>query len=194
MSAVITEAPPTRFKLSVEQYHRMGEVGILHEDDGVELIDGELIRMAPIGSLHGGLVSRLTRLLVERAAGRAIVSPRNSVILGEFTEPQPDLAVLKWRDDDYMAAVPVAADTLLVIEVADSSLRYDRDVKLRFYAESGVPEFWIVDAHRRRLLVHREPADRSYRSARTLGEGDAVSCAALPQLRIEVSELFAVGG
>lgn len=193
MIAVITEAQPTRFKLTVDQYHRMGEVGILHENDRVELIDGELIRMAPIGSLHCGLVSRLTRLLVQRVANRAIVSPQNSVILSNVTEPQPDFSLLRWRNDDYMSAVPVAADTLLVIEVADSSLRYDRDVKLRFYAESGVPEFWIVDARRRQLLVYREPAGNRYRSAQTLAEGETAICAALPEVRIGVSELFDVG-
>ncbi len=193
MSAVITDTPPTRFKLTVEQYHRMGEVGILGENDRVELIDGELIRMAPIGSLHLGLVTRLNRLLIERSGGRAVVSPQNSLILSDVTEPQPDFSLLRWRADDYMSAVPVAADTLLVIEVADSSLRYDRDVKLRFYAESGVPEVWIVDARRRQLLVHREPVDGSYRSARTLAAGEAVACTALPQVRIEVDELFATG-
>lgn len=194
MSAVTTESPPTRFKLTVEQYHRMGEAGILHEDDRVELIDGELIRMAPIGSLHAGLVSRLSRLLIERTAGRAVVSPQNPVILSDVTEPQPDLSVLRWRGDDYMGAIPMAVDALLVIEVADSNLRYDRDVKLRFYAESGVPEVWIVDARGRQLLVHREPAGRGYRSLQTLAGGDTAVCAALPQLRIEVGELFAAGG
>jgi Uma2 family endonuclease len=191
MSAVITDTPPTRFKLTVEQYHRMGEVGILRENDRVELIDGELIRMAPSGSLHCGLVARLNRLLVQRAAGRAVVSPQNSLILSEVTEPQPDFSVLKWRSDDYMSATPTAADVLLVIEVADSSLRYDRDVKLRFYAESGVPEMWIVDARRRRLLVQRGPAGGSYRSSETLVGGDAAACTALPDLRVEVGDLFA---
>lgn len=111
MSAVVTETPPTRFKLTVEPYHRMGETGILHEDDRVELIDGELIRMAPIGSLHAGLVTRLTRLLIERVAGRAIVSPQNPVILSRVTEAQPELTLLRWRSDDYMGAVPVATPT-----------------------------------------------------------------------------------
>lgn len=92
-----------------------------------------------------------------------------------------------------MSAVPVAADTLLVIQVADSSLRYDRDVKLRFYAESGVPEVWIVDARGRRLLVYRDRADRSYRYSQSLAEGETAACAALPQLRIDISELFAAG-
>ncbi len=191
MSAVTTEPPLTRFKLSIEQYHRMGELGILGHDDRVELIDGALIRMAPIGSLHGGLVTRLTRLLVERAGGRAVVSPQNSVILSQFTEPQPDLAVLRWRADDYMRRTPNAADTLLVIEVADSSLRYDRDYKLRFYAQSGVPEVWIVDARGACLLRYREPAQEGYREAKTLGAGERIGCEALPELTIGIDELFA---
>lgn len=140
MSAVITRPALTRFKLTVEQYHRMGEAGILHEDDRVELIDGELIRMAPIGSLHGGLLSRLNRLLV--------------------------------------------------IEVADSTLRYDRDYKLRFYAASGVPEVWIVDARGRRALRFLDPGEQGYRVAATLAAGQTLECAGLPALRIGVDELF----
>lgn len=190
MSAVITRAPLTRFKLTVEQYRRMGEAGILHEDDRVELIDGELIRMAPTGSLHGGLVSRLTRLLVERSAGRAVVSPQNPLILSEVTEPQPDLAVLRWRADDYMSRVPTAADALLVIEVADFTLRYDRDHKLRFYSDSGVPEVWIVDARGRRALRFLEPGEQGYRVVATLVAGHTLECAGLPALRIGVDELF----
>ncbi len=193
MTAVITDPPLTRFKLTVEQYHRMGELGILHEDDRVELIDGELIRMAPIGSLHGGLVSRLTRLLVQRAGGRAVVSPQNSVILSDVTEPQPDLAVLRWRADDYMARTPTSADTLLVVEVADSTLRYDRDFKLRFYARSAVPEVWIVDARGRRILRYLEPDADGYRVAQALECGAAAQCAALPELRVSVDELFEAG-
>ena len=191
MSAVLSETPPTRFKLTVEQYHRMGEAGILHEDDRVELIDGELIRMAPIGSMHCGLVSRLNRMLVERAAGRGVVWPQNSLILSDVTEPQPDLVLLRWRADDYMGALPTAAHALLVVEIADSSLRYDRDVKLRFYAESGVPELWIVDVRQPRLLVYREPEGPSYRVGQILVAGETASCSRLPSLRIGCDELFA---
>lgn len=193
MSAVITEPPLTRFKLSVEQYHRMVELGILREDERVELIDGELIRMAAIGSLHGGLVSRLTRLLVQRAGGRAVVSPQNFVILSDVTEPRPDLALLRWRADDYMARTPTAADILLVVEVADSTLRYDRDFKLRFYARSAVPEVWIVDARARRILRYQEPDSDGYRVAQALEGGAAAQCAALPELRVSVDELFESG-
>lgn len=190
MSAVLSDTPPTRFKLTVEQYHRMGELGILREDDRVELIDGELVRMAPIGSMHGGLVSRLNRLLVERVGRAGVVSPQNSVILSDFTEPQPDLAVLRWRADDYMADTPKARDALLVIEVADSSLRFDRDVKLRFYALAGVPEVWIVDVRAKRVLRFTRPEGEGYGSADTLESGDTARCTGVPGLAVGVDELF----
>lgn len=191
MSAVLSDIPPTRFKLTVEQYHRMGELGILRPDDRLELIDGELVRMAPIGSMHGGLVSRLNRLLVERVGRAGIVSPQNPVVLSEVTEPQPDLSVLRWRADDYTADTPQAGDTLLVIEVSDSSLRFDRDVKLGFYAQAAVPEVWIVDVRARRLLAFRAPAGRGYSEALTLGAGESVRCQALPALQVGLDELFA---
>lgn len=190
MSAVLSDIPPTRFKLTVEQYHRMGELGILRPDDRVELIDGELVRMAPIGSMHGGLVSRLTRLLVERVGRSAVVSPQNPVILSEVTEPQPDLTVLRWRADDYTADTPQAGDTLLVIEVSDSSLRFDRQVKLGFYAQAGVPEVWILDLRARRLLVHREPESNGYRVTEVVAAGQQACCAGLPGLCVGLDELF----
>lgn len=190
MNAVLSDIPPTRFKLSVEQYHQMGELGILREDDRVELIDGELVRMAPIGSMHGGLVSRLTRLLVERVGRAGVVSPQNSVILSDFTAPQPDLAVLRWRADDYMADTPRAADALLVIEVADSSLRFDREVKLRFYALAGVPEVWIIDVRGRCLLRFTTPAGERYEVAEVLEAGASATSTGVPGLAVRVDELF----
>ena len=190
MSAVLSDIPPTRFKLTVEQYHRMGELGILRPDDRVELIDGELVRMAPVGSMHSGLVSRLNRLLVERVGRNGVVSPQNPVILSEVTEPQPDLTVLRWRADDYTADTPQAGDTLLVIEVSDSSLRFDRQVKLGFYAQAGVPEVWILDLRARRLLVHREPEGKGYRVAEVRTAGQQVCCAGLPGLCVGLDELF----
>jgi Uma2 family endonuclease len=192
MSAVITDPPLTRFKLCVDQYHRMVELGILREDERVELIDGELIRMAPIGSLHGGLVAHLTHLLVTRTGGRAVIWPQSSVILSEVTEPQPDLAVLRWRADWYTSRTPTAADAALVIEVADSSLRYDRDVKLRYYARAGVPEAWVVDARGRCILRYAERLDDGYRVAQVLTAGAVAQCEALPELAVTVGELFGV--
>lgn len=141
--------------------------------------------------MHGGLVSRLTRLLVERLGRAGIVSPQNPVVLSDVTEPQPDLSVLRWRADDYTAENPRAGDALLVIEVADSSLRFDRDVKLGFYTQAGVPEVWIVDVRARRLLVFRAPSGRAYAEARVLGPGDTAFCGSLPALQVGLDELFA---
>ncbi len=190
MSAVLSDIPPTRFKLTIEQYHRMGELGILGPEDRVELIDGELIRMAPIGSMHSGLVIRLTRLLVQRVGRAGLVSPQNSLILSNVTEPQPDLAVLRWRDDDYLRDTPWSKDALLVIEVADSSLRFDRHVKLGFYAESGVPEVWIVDVRGRQVLRFREPSQRAYAREDVVSAGGVLEGASLPGVRVTVDELF----
>lgn len=190
MSAVLSDVPPARFKLDIEQYHRMGEFGILRPEDRVELIDGELVRMAPIGSMHSGLVSRLTRLLVERVGRTGVVSPQNPVILSRVTEPQPDLTVLRWREDDYMANTPWAPDALLVIEVSDSSLGYDRNVKLLYYAASGVPQVWIVDVRGRQVLDCRAPGPQGYARIEPVGAGGALEGIALPGLRVTVDELF----
>jgi Uma2 family endonuclease len=194
MSAVLTDSPPTRFKLTVEQYHRMGEAGILGPEDRVELIDGELIRMAPIGSMHMGLHSRLNRLLVAQTEGQAVLTPASGLRLSDFTEPQPDFIVLRWRADDYMGKLAHASDALLVIEVSDSSLRYDRDLKLGLYARAGVPEVWIVDVRGERVLVHRGPAgEGGYRERQALGIDAVATCAAMPSIRIEVGALFRAG-
>jgi Uma2 family endonuclease len=194
MSAVMTDSPPTRFKLTVEQYHRMGEAGILGPHERVELIDGELIRMAPIGIMHMGLASRLTRLLVLQAGEHAVVTPGCGLVLSEFTEPQPDFTVLRWRADDYMGKRAHASDALLVIEVSDSSLRYDRGPKLGLYARAGVPEVWIVDVRGERVLVHRGPdGEGGYRERQVLGIDAVATCAAMPSIRIEVGALFRAG-
>jgi Uma2 family endonuclease len=194
MSAVLTDSPPTRFKLTVEQYHRMGEAGILGPEDRVELIDGELIRKAPIGSMHVGLHSRLNRLLVAQTEGQAVLTPASGLRLSDFTEPQPDFIVLRWRADDYMGKLAHASDALLVIEVSDSSLRYDRDLKLGLYARAGVPEVWIVDVRGEQVLVHREPDGQGgYRVRQALGVDAIAGCAAMPSIRVDVGALFREG-
>jgi len=123
-------APLVRHRFTVEEYHRMGQAGILSEDDRVELIEGEIVEMAPVGSRHAACVKRLNALLSRRAGGRALVSVQDPIRLGEHSEPQPDLALLKPREDFYAAAHPGPEDVLLVIEVAETSLEYDREVKL----------------------------------------------------------------
>lgn len=175
----------TRHRLNVDDYHRMAEVGILGEDDRVELIGGELIDMAPIGQDHAATVNGLTRTLVIAFGERAIVSVQNSVRLNRFNEPQPDVTIFRPRADDYRTGAPPGpADVLLLIEVADSTLRYDRIVKLPLYAQAGIPEVWIVDLRRRVVDVHRAPSGDAYAVVETYGPDDIVTLSQAPDIAV----------
>lgn len=159
---VTASAPPRAsalgraYRLSVDDYHRMGESGILGGELRTELIDGEIIEMPPIGHPHAGTVNLLVKLLISAVGDQAVVAPQNPVYLDDHTEPLPDIALLLPRADYYRNAHAGPDDVLLLIEVADSSLAYDRDVKLPRYARAGIPEAWLVDLSGRRLWVHRQ--------------------------------------
>ena len=183
---------PTRHKLNVDDYYRMAEAGILGEHDRVELIDGELIDMAPIGQGHAGIVSGLNRALVMACGAKAIVSPQNPVRFDRLNEPQPDFAVLRPRADFYATGERAGtADVLLLVEVADSSLRFDRQVKLPLYARAGVGEYWIVDLKRRVLDAYRRPAGDGYTEMATYRPGDEVALALVPEIRVKLDLVFA---
>jgi Uma2 family endonuclease len=179
-----------RRRFTREEYHRMGEAGILKPSDRVELIRGEILEMSPIGSRHVAFVNNLTQLLVLRLAGRAIVSVQNPVVVADDSEPQPDLAVLRRRAQPYKEAAPEAADVLLLVEVAEALLAYDRTAKLQLYAEAGIAEYWVVDAGRETVHVHRLPGPEGYREALRVGAG-AVSPAAFPDVVLPLPEIFA---
>jgi Uma2 family endonuclease len=179
-----------RHRFSVEDYHRMAQAGILSEDDRVELIEGEVVQMAPIGPRHAAQVARLSALLHEASKGRAILWTQNPVRLGEHSEPQPDLALLRPRADYYATAHPTAADVLLVVEVAETSADYDRQLKLPLYARHGIPEAWLVDLERTRVEVYRRPTAEGYGEVMTLGTGDALSPLALPDVSLPLSEVL----
>jgi Uma2 family endonuclease len=147
----------------------MGEVGILTEDDRVELIEGQLIAMSPIGSNHSGTVNALTHALVQAVGDRGVVAVQNPVQLDDLSEPQPDFAVLKPRADFYRRATPRPDEVLLIIEVADSSLAYDRNVKRSLYARHGVSEFWIVNLAAGEVEVCRGPQGEQYASISRFG-------------------------
>jgi Uma2 family endonuclease len=149
--------------LSVSDYYRMAEANILTEDDHVELINGELFDMAPIGSFPAGLVTRLSRLLIKNLGELAIVTVQNPLYLAEFSAPEPDIAVLKPRVDDYMQSLPTAQDVLLLIEVADTSLQYDRNVKLPLYAKHQIPEVWLIDVKEKCFDIYQQPENDYYR-------------------------------
>lgn len=179
-----------RHLLTVDDYHRMGEAGILSEDDRVELIEGELVEMAPIGSEHAAAVNDLTRLLIMAVGDRAVVSPQNPVRLDRRSEPQPDFALLRPRPDGYRSALPTPQDTLLIVEVAHGSLDYDRAVKLALYARHGIPEVWIVNLLGKEVGVHRKPHNDRYAKAERAGSSGIVTIEALPGIRIEVGRIF----
>ena len=182
---------PRRHLLTVHDFHKMGAAGILGESDRVELIEGELIDMAPIGVSHAWMVSRLTNLLVPALKGRAIVSPQNPVRLSDISEPQPDLALLRPAKSAYRDVHPAPEDVLLLIEVADTSLTYDRKRKAPLYARHGLLEFWLIDVGRERIDVHRDPAPDGYRQIVQFENGGSISPRAFPDILISLPELWA---
>jgi len=181
---------PTRHKLDVHAYYRMAEVGILARHDRVELIDGEIMDMAPIGQGHEGAVNWLNRALVLACGDRAIVSTQNSVHIDRWSAPQPDFAVFRFRADFYATGTrPGPADVLLVIEVADSSLRYDQTVKLPLYAGAGIPEYWIVDLQSRLLASYCRPEGGGYAEVAEHRQGDLVTLSAMPGITVRLDRL-----
>ncbi len=179
-----------RHRFDVSDYRRMGEAGVFGPDERVELIDGEIIDMVLIGPTHNGVVDQLNRLFVRATDDRAIVRTQGSFELSMWSEPEPDLTILVPVDDFYKRALPTPADVLLVVEVADSSLARDRDVKLPLYARHGVPEAWLVDLVAGRLSVHRDPSPHGYASVVEVEELGAVSPLRLPDVSLDLTTLF----
>ena len=168
----------------------MIEAGILHERDRVELIRGEIIQMAAIGQKHASCVRRASTVLRLSLGNRAFVDTQNPVEMGEYSEPQPDIALLRPRDDYYATEHPKAEDVFLIIEVADSTLRSDRMVKLPLYAEDQIAEVWIVDLNAETVEVYREPTSTGYQSVQTLERGATIALLAFPEIAIAVDEIL----
>jgi len=175
---------------SVTEYYRMAEAGILSEDDRVELIEGEIVIMSPIGSPHSACIDRLTRLLVYGAGEAAIVRVQNPIHLSDYSEPQPDLCLLKPREDFYADHHPTPSDVLIVIEVADTSLAYDQTVKATLYAKAGIAEYWLVDLNHDLITVYTQPVNGYYRNSQRFGRGDSLSSAAIPGLTLTVDDML----
>jgi Uma2 family endonuclease len=180
----------TRRLFDVDEYHRMAEVGILTRADRVELIDGEIVEMSPIGAPHGRCVIYLTDMFVRLLHGRAVTSPQLSLRLHRRTEPQPDVAVLRPPLSRYAKLIPGPADTFLVVEVADTSQHRDRVVKLPRYAAAAIREVWIVDLAAGVVDVHRDPGPDGYRTSRRLVRGDDVSPEAFPDVVLPVDDIL----
>jgi Uma2 family endonuclease len=189
---VKVSVPPSvpRRHFTVDEYYRMAKAGVLREDERVELLDGEIIEMSPIGSRHAACVRGLTRQFVRQLGDKAIVSTQNPVRLSSGSEPEPDIALLRPKDDGYANSHPGPADVLLLIEVADTTLDYDRDTKLLFYAAASIPEVWIWDLNGERVLVYREPHDGQYRQTSVVERGGVLSPMAFPDLELLVDDFL----
>jgi Uma2 family endonuclease len=185
----VTSRPATR-RFSVREYHEMAVSGILIEDDRVELIEGEIVEMPPIGSRHAACVSRLNQLFSTELGGSALVRVKDSVRLSERSEPEPDLTLVKPRADYYAGSHPGPEDVLLVVDVADTSTGYDRSVKVPLYGRAGIREMWLVDLELGRIEVLREPFGDGYRTVHAYGREDRLSFDALPHIQISVDSLL----
>jgi Uma2 family endonuclease len=191
-----TTVEPTRHKLSTDDFERLGAVGFFAEERGIELIEGDLIDMAPIGPGHFGTDLHLNRLFVLRAGNDALVSAGGSLKLPPWSMPQPDFMLLRPRTDGYRNGLPAAGDLLLVVEVADASLRHDLITKARVYARHGVREYWVFEAPKQRVYLHREPVARDglWRSVQVLEAPFRIAPLALPGLEIDADELWPPAG
>ncbi|MGH8220478.1 MAG: Uma2 family endonuclease [Steroidobacteraceae bacterium] len=188
MSAAIPY--PRRHTVSADEFLEMGNAGVFAPEARLELIEGEIIEMAPIGSPHAAVLRELTARLGRSAADRVIVSPQCPLVLGEGSVPQPDLALLKPKPDKYFRDHPHASDALLVVEVSDTTLRFDLDSKIPLYALAGVPEAWVVDIERRAIRVFRDPDASGYRTSFTATGTDSIEPAALEGVALSADMLF----
>ncbi len=185
---MLTHAQTYRF--TVEEYRKLGEVGLFHEDDRVELINGEIVIMSPIGYRHGQTVTNLVECFMEQSRRRFMVSPQNPVELDRYSEPQPDI-VLVPRTMRTAKRHPLPQDVLLLIEVADSSLPYDRETKLAIYARTGIQEFWIVNLQDNTVETFRDPQGERYTQTRVFPLGEFATPAAFPDVIVPVTDVIA---
>lgn len=175
---------------NVSEYYCMAEAGIFAEDDRLELIEGEILQMSPIGSRHAACVDRLTRRLIRQSDEAWIVRVQSPVRLSDWTEPEPDITLLRWRDDFYEHDHPTPQDVLLIMEVADTSLGYDREKKIPIYAKAGIPEVWPVDLVQNCIVVYSRLQEDIYQSVQQFSIGEIAVSMTLPQLRIEVDSIL----
>jgi Uma2 family endonuclease len=175
---------------TVDEYYRMGEAGIFHPEARLELIEGEIIEMSPVGDRHIACVNRATAFFTARLAGKVMVSVQNPVRLSRYTEPQPDILLARPRADYYAGKRISPEDTFLVIEISDTTVRYDRNRKMPLYAKSGVPELWIENLQEDVILVYRNPGPETFSTSLVFHRGESVSLTAFPEIVFTVDELL----
>ena len=182
-------------RFTLEEYHRLGEIGFFHEDDRIELIRGEIIQMSAKGTLHETCLRNLLRELPRLVGDRATLQSQAPIVLPSNSEPEPDFTIVQNRDDNYLSAHPVPSDVLLVIEVSDSSLDYDKNVKLPLYAEGGIPDYWIFNLIDNWLEVCSEPSELSqgrfdYLNKRLVLPNQSIALPCFPDLFLDLTKVF----
>lgn len=181
---------PTRYRFTVDEYHKMTEAGILSEDDRVELVEGEIVAMAPIGIRHAKCVDNLTELFGSVLAGKARLRVQNPIRLEPDTEVQPDVTLLRLRDYSHDQQHPGPRDVLLVVEVSDTTLLWDRREKVPLYAKAGIPEVWIVNLQQDRIEVYSQPESGNYQTSRRLKRGQSVAVPGFPEAKVKVEDVL----
>ncbi|HAC64529.1 MAG TPA: hypothetical protein DCF68_13565 [Cyanothece sp. UBA12306] len=177
-------------KFTVNEYQKMSEVGILNPEDRVELIHGQIIPMSPIGLKHAAMVKRLNTFLTYQLYNQAIIGVQDPIQIDDFTQPQPDIFLLAIRSDFYELEIPKPQDILAVIEVCDTTIRYDREIKIPLYATSNIPETWLINLNNQSLEVYRNPQNQNYQTKQVLNKNQTISLLAFPQLIIKLTEFF----
>ena len=182
--------PVSRRLFTVSEYERMAEAGILREDDRVELIGGEIVRMAPIGGPHAGRVRLLDWNFSHSLGDAVVVDTQNPLWIDEYTEPQPDVMLLRPPIQRYATEHPRPRDVLLSVDVAEASASYDRRVKVPLYARAGIPEIWLVDLERQTITVYRDPSPQGYRLVRTVRRGEHLTPLAFPDRPLAADDIL----
>ena len=188
MSIALASLPHRKF--SVEDYHRFIDLGIFKPEERIELWEGEFVEMSPIGKRHAGCVDSLSEMLKDFLNRQAIVRTQNPIVLNDFSEPQPDVCLLKRRDDFYRTVSATAKDVLLAMEVSDTTIKYDRDVKFPRYAENGIQESWLIDLENDRIEIHTQPTKNGYKLVKILHRGDIAESTVFEEIKIAVDDIL----
>jgi len=190
MINVQSQPQPRRLRFTVDEYYKMIELGMLKDYEKAEIIEGELIQKMPIGKKHSAVVEKLNEILRDRLGKSVSLRNQQPVRFGKYNEPEPDLAILHRREDFYANTRPVPKDVLILIEVSDATLKYDRDTKLTLYAEAGVPEAWIVNLPNDIIEIHQKPSVGIYQLTKIFKRGEQIESEILPDLKLEVNEIL----
>jgi Uma2 family endonuclease len=177
-------------KFTTQQYHLMHEAGVFAEGDRLELINGEITKMSPIGRKHAACINRLVRSFTKKLGAQIVLSVQNSIRMDDNSQPQPDLAILKLRNDFYEEGLPTPSDILLIIEVSDSTITYDRDVKMPLYAAAGIPEMWLFDVNKKAIEGYSLPSPSGYKQMRRYEANDTLEMITFPDVIFNWEELF----